>query len=93
MAKRASLKKTATATPKARVGESLSIKKQEEIIQKANVKSVRAKRSSSQSVQRLTIDVPTEIYQKMKDLKHDQGITSKGLVVSLLRKHFSEMSV
>lgn len=92
MAKRASLKKSAAAelqTPTT-VGESLSIEKQELIIRKA---SAAPKKAKTKSVQRLTIDVPTDIYQKMKELKHDEGITSKGLVVRLLRNYFTEKTV
>ena len=90
MAKRASLTKSAIATKTTpKTGESLSIEKQEEIIQKASNSKESSKKGSARPVQRLTIDIPTELYQKMKDLKYDQGVTSKGLIVSLLRKHFA----
>jgi hypothetical protein len=88
---RVSLKKsTPNTTANPQKPESLSIEKQEEIMQRANLSSVSNKKSAQKALQRLTIDIPVELHQKLKRLKQDQGITSRGLIVSLLRDHFDK---
>ena len=87
---RVSLKKSAPKgdlkTPKT---ESLSIEKQEEIMQRANLSSVTNRKDDKEALQRLTIDIPVELHQKLKQLKRNEGVTSRGLIVRLLRDHFN----
>jgi len=87
---RVSLKKSTTKTAeKPPKPESLSIEKQEEIMQRANLSSVSNKKIPQKALHRLTIDIPVEIHQQLKVLKQDQGVTSRGLIVRLLREHFN----
>lgn len=88
---RVSLKKSAaTKTTAQTKPESLSLEKQEEIVQKANLSSVEPKKSTQKPLQRLTIDIPAELHQKLKRIKQEQGITSRGLIIRLLREHFQQ---
>lgn len=90
---RVSLKKSATkAEAKTPKTESLSIEKQEEIMQKANLSTVKSRKDDKKQLQRLTIDIPVELHHKLKELKSNEGVTSRGLIVRLLRDHFSSQA-
>ena len=40
--------------------------------------------------QRITVDMPLELYERMKDEVDDNGQTIKGFVVNLVKSHFSK---
>jgi ethanolamine utilization cobalamin adenosyltransferase len=41
-------------------------------------------------IQRITVDMPLELYERMKDEVDDNGQTIKGFVVNLVKSHFSK---
>lgn len=42
-------------------------------------------------IQRITVDMPIDLYDKMKNEVDDNGQTIKGFVVNLVRAHFKKM--
>jgi hypothetical protein len=41
-------------------------------------------------IQRITVDMPIELYEKMKDEVEDNGQTIKGFIVNLVKFHFTK---
>lgn len=41
-------------------------------------------------IQRITVDMPLELYERMKDQVDDNGQTIKGFIVSLVKQHFAK---
>lgn len=46
----------------------------------------------SAKIQRITVDMPIELYEKMKDEVEDNGQTIKGFIVNLVKFHFTKKS-
>jgi hypothetical protein len=44
----------------------------------------------SAKIQRITVDMPMELYERMKDEVDDNGQTIKGFVVNLVKSHFKK---
>lgn len=42
-------------------------------------------------VQRITVDMPIDLYEKMKTEVEDNGQTIKGFIVNLVRSHFKKI--
>ena len=49
-----------------------------------------AKAASESKEHRLTIDIPSELFDLMEEHRKDIGQSYKGLVISLLKKFFAE---
>ena len=47
------------------------------------------KKDKKKNVQRVTVDFPQYIYEKMKLETEDTGQTLKGFIVGLVREHFT----
>ena len=44
----------------------------------------------SGKIQRITVDMPIELYERMKDEVDDNGQTIKGFIVNLVKGHFKK---
>jgi hypothetical protein len=49
-----------------------------------------ASSEKSGKIQRITVDMPIELYEKMKDEVEDNGQTIKGFIVNLVKFHFQK---
>jgi hypothetical protein len=49
-----------------------------------------ASAEKSGKIQRITVDMPIELYEKMKDEVEDNGQTIKGFIVNLVKYHFQK---
>ena len=64
------------------------IKKEIKPSQKEKTKTTK---SSSGKTQRVTVDFPQEMYERMKEETQMNGQTLRGFVVSLVRRHLAKM--
>jgi len=48
------------------------------------------KKEGKKKVQRVTVDFPVDLYEKMKAKTEDSGYTLKGFIVSLVKKSLAE---
>lgn len=58
---------------------------------KDNISTKKVKKKSSEKKQRVTVDFPQAMYERMKEETNVNGQTLRGFVISLVRKHFSEL--
>lgn len=66
------------------------------ILQQVTVNSVKNSNDTeiavekSGKIQRITVDMPIELYERMKDEVDDNGQTIKGFIVNLVKGHFKK---
>ena len=70
-------------TPKNTSNPSMSAASQEKVLSQLQ------KKDKKKNVQRVTVDFPQYLYEKMKLETEDTGQTLKGFIVGLVREHFT----
>lgn len=70
-------------TPKATTTSSMDAASQEKVLSQLQ------KKDKKKNVQRVTVDFPQYLYEKMKLETEDTGQTLKGFIVGLVREHFT----
>ena len=60
----------------------------EDAVKSSNNTEISAEKSGK--IQRITVDMPIELYERMKDEVDDNGQTIKGFIVNLVKGHFKK---
>ena len=70
---------------------SMSTDEQEKVLKQLHKKDTIIRSSKgSKAVQRVTVDFPVDIYQRMKTETEENGHTLKWFIVNLVKKHLAE---